>query len=60
MKKKLKEFTLGEIHKICRQHDDSGCSSCPFYKKICYELDMYLSLKTLNEVIEYEEVQKVS
>ncbi len=28
MKKKLKDFTIGEMKAICEKHDD--CATCPF------------------------------
>ncbi len=37
MKKKLKDFTLGEMKQICDSHD---CYSCPFkYLDYCFSAD---------------------
>lgn len=30
MKKKIKDFTIGEVIKICRNH---YCAECPFFKE---------------------------
>ena len=43
MKKKIKEFTLGEISNIAKtaRKKYSGCGDCPLYKIVgvcCYEL----------------------
>lgn len=37
-KKKIKDFTLGEIVKICNKNDNNGisCVECPLNKHICY------------------------
>ena len=33
MKKKIKDLTLEEIKKICRQYDYSFCEECELYSK---------------------------
>ena len=58
MKKKLKEFTLGEISKICRKFDEAGCKECPFYEKVCWDLELFYPVKDLNKEIEINESQK--
>lgn len=49
-KKKIKDFTIGEVLKICKSCHD--CPSCPFYNAGCIG---YVNEEDFEEEVEVEE-----
>ena len=46
MKKKIKDFTLGEVQAICKKH--KKCSKCPF-DKYCIRIMNFMNDHSVSE-----------